>query len=75
MELLQGQALSWARALSTRFSLNCLTFDDLEVHLKAMFDHLNYVSDAMECLLAIQQGARSVDKYAVEFLTLVVEEG
>lgn len=33
----------------------------------------NYVSDASEHLLAIQQGARSVAEYAVEFLMVEVE--
>lgn len=49
--LLRGQVLIWAQALSTRTPLDSLTFDDLEAHLKAIFDCPNYESEATERLL------------------------
>lgn len=49
--------------------------DDLVAHLKAVFYHPNYATDATDRLLSIQHGARSVAENTVEFWTLAVEAG
>lgn len=52
-----------------------LSFDELEMNLKGVFDRPTYASDATDRLLTIKQGDRSVLDYSVEFWTLVVEGG
>lgn len=61
--------------MSSHSQLTSLTFDELESNLKGVFDRPHYASDATDCLLSIQQGARSVVDYVVEFWTLAVLAG
>lgn len=73
--LLRRTALRWAQALSTRQQIGTLTYNELELQLKAIFDRLNYATDATDRLLSIQQGAHTVPEYVIEFWTLAVEAG
>lgn len=57
--------------MSARQQLTNLTYNELEIHVKGVFDCPTYGSDATERLLTIQQGARFVVDYLVEFWTLV----
>lgn len=71
--LLKETALTWAQALGTRQQIGTLTYDNLEMQLKAIFNRSNYVTDTTDRLLSIQQGARTVPEYIVKFWTLGVE--
>lgn len=75
VRLLRGKTLTWARTLSLRTHLSSLTFDELEVNIKAVFNRPNYASNATDRPLSIHQGARRVAEYTVEFWKLAVEAG
>lgn len=69
-----GDALAWAQAMCTGHKISDLTYDELEIQLKVVFNR-PFEPDATNRLLTIQQGTHSVAQYAMEFWRLALEVG
>lgn len=75
MGLLQGRALDWAAAMWQNDPLIRNNFEVFERELRKVFDHPVKGKEASKRLLSLNQGARSVAEYSVEFRTLAAEAG
>lgn len=72
--LLRGKELAWAEAVSSRNSLETMTYAGLEGSLKAVFDHPDQPGDATTHLLSLHQGNCSVADFS-EFWILAAYSG
>lgn len=75
VKLLHGRALAWVQASSTRTHLNTLSLEEFTKRFEWVFDHPDRTGCVSDCLFMLQQGARSVPDYAVEFGILAAESG
>uniref|UniRef100_A0A3Q3RPL6 CCHC-type domain-containing protein n=1 Tax=Mastacembelus armatus TaxID=205130 RepID=A0A3Q3RPL6_9TELE len=68
--LLTGRALQWAVAKWNRGSAICSSFELFSAELRKLFDRTPTASEAGRALLRLQQGARTVVDYSIDFRTL-----
>uniref|UniRef100_A0A8C9ZYC4 CCHC-type domain-containing protein n=1 Tax=Sander lucioperca TaxID=283035 RepID=A0A8C9ZYC4_SANLU len=73
IELLRGRALDWASALWERQDICLASYQEFTAEMRKLFDHPVRGRDAANRLFSLQQGARSVADFVIEFRTLAVE--